>query len=429
MNRREMLAGMGVAAIAAPRQARSAAKQPAGKAFLWGTAGAAYQIEGGNVASDLWVLEHVTPSIFRTPSGDACDAYHRMEEDIALAAALGFNSHRFSIEWSRIEPERGQISQAGIAYYRRVLEACRRHGLAAVVTFSHFTVPRWVAASGGFNDPANVAAFAAYCRRIAEEMGELIRLGATFNEPNLSTVVRWGGQVEKYRPLLAAMQKAAGDATNSPAWSSPMIAGEAQFDGIVAAHRAAIEQIRAGGGRFPVGLTLAVTGDRAAGPDSGLERKNSELLDRWLAAPGDFIGVQTYTGAAVGPTTDLPPPPGTELTQMGYAFMPDAIETAVRLVASRTKMPIYVTENGVATEDDTRRIAYIEGAVAGVERCRKDGIDLRGYIHWSLLDNWEWMSGFGPKFGLVAVEKKTFRRIPKPSARFLGEIARRGGRR
>lgn len=423
MNRREVLGGLGTttALVAAPAAARTP------RDFLWGTAGSAYQTEGGNVASDLWVLEHVTPTIFQQPSADACDGYHRFAEDLALASRLGFNSHRLSLEWSRIEPERGQVSDVALAYYRRVLEACRDNHLAPAVTFVHFTVPRWVAASGGFNDPANVSAFAAHCRRVTETMGDLIHIGATFNEPNLSTVVRWGGMVEQYRPFLIAMQQAAATATNAPNWSSPMIAGEAQFDGIIAAHEAAIEAIRAGGGRFPVGLTLAVTADRPAGPDSAIEGKNAEMLDRWLAASGDFVGVQAYTGAAVGPTSDLPPVAGVELTQMGYAFMPEALEGALRLVASRTAKPLYVTENGVATEDDTRRVAYIRGAVAGVEACRRDGIDLRGYFHWSLLDNWEWMAGYRPKFGLVGVEPRTFRRIPKPSARFLGSIARRGG--
>ena len=437
MNRRDVIGAIGAAAIAAPASAASASATPSGAAaaraaadrtgFLWGTAGAAYQIEGGNVASDLWLVEHVRPTIFLTPSGDACDAWHRVEEDVALVASLGFNAHRFSIEWSRIEPERGQISDAGIAYYRRVLEACRRHGLAAAVTFNHFTVPRWVAASGGYADPANVAAFGAHCRHVTEAMGDLIHLAATFNEPNLSTIVRWGGLAERYRPVIEATQKAAAAASGSPAWASPMLAGEAQFDGVLAAHAAAIEGVRAGGGRFPVGLTLAVTADRDGGAGGGLARKQAEMLDRWLAAPGDFIGVQTYTGAAVGPDGDLPDAAGTELTQMGYAFMPDAIEKAVRLVAGRTRKPIYITENGIATEDDSRRIAYIRGALAGVARCRRDGIDLRGYFHWSLLDNWEWMAGYKPKFGLVAIEPKTFRRIPKPSARFLGDIARRGG--
>jgi beta-glucosidase len=258
-------------------------------------------------------------------------------------------------------------------------------------------------------------------------MGDLIHLGVTFNEPNLSTVVKWGGLLDKAGPLIAMMQKAAGAATGSPAWSSPMLAGSAQYDGIVAAHSAALDAIRAGGGRFPVGLSLAIPADHAAaGDDTGLRRKQAEMLDRWLAAPGDFIGVQTYTGSAVSASADVPPPPGTELTQMNYAFMPDAVEQAVRLVATRTTKPIYITENGVATEDDARRVAYIKGAITGVERCVRDGIDLRGYFHWSLLDNWEWMSGFRPKFGLVAVDHQTFARTPKPSARLLGAIARKG---
>lgn len=429
MDRRSVLVGGGVVGLLAMDAAATAApaKKP-GKGFLWGTSGAAYQIEGGNVASDLWVLEHVKPTIFLTPSGDACDVYHRYAEDLALAASLGFNAHRLSIEWSRIEPERGQYSAAALACYRGVLQSCRKHGLAPVVTFSHFSVPRWVAASGGFNDPANVNAFAAYCVHVSQAMGDLIHIAATFNEPNLATVVKWGGLSDKYRPVIQAMQKAAGEATGTPKWASPMVSGESQYDGILAAHAAALADIRTAGGRFPVGLTLAVTADRPADGDaSGMNRKNAEMVDRWLAAPGDFIGVQSYTGSLVGAERDVPPTPGEELTQMGYAFMPDAIEHAVRLVAKRTNKPIYITENGVATEDDTRRVAYIRGAVEGVKRCLADGIDLRGYIHWSLLDNWEWMSGYKPKFGLVAVDRVSFKRTPKPSARFLGEIARRNG--
>lgn len=241
-------------------------------------------------------------------------------------------------------------------------------------------------------------------------------------------MVRWGGLSERYRPFILASQKAASIAMNAPNWASPMLAGESQYDGIVAAHTKAIAAVRAAGGRFPMGFTLALPSDRAGpGGAADLARKQGEMLDRWLAAPGDFVGVQTYTGAEVAGGVDLPPGKGVELTQMGYAFTPDAIEGALRMVATRTPKPLYVTENGVATEDDTRRIAYIGGAIAGVERCLKDGLDIRGYIHWSLLDNWEWVAGYKPKFGLVAVEPRTFRRIPKPSATYLGDIARRGG--
>lgn len=432
MQRRDLLGlvpaiGM-LGSVAGAADARGRAPRRGRPDFLWGTAGAAYQVEGGNVASDIWVAEHVRPSVFVQPSGDACDVYHRYDEDIAMVARLGFNTQRFGIEWSRIEPERGQISDAGLAYYRRVLESCRRHGLKAVVTLSHFTVPRWVAASGGFADPANVEAFAGHCARVTRAMGDLIHLAATFNEPNLSTVVRWSGMSERFRPIIDAAQKAAGVAQNAPKWDSPMLAGDRQYDGIVAAHTKAIAAVRAAGGRFPMGFTLAIPSDRAGpGGEAALKRKQGEMLDRWLAAPGDFVGIQTYTGAEVAGDADLPPAKGVELTQMGYAFTPDAIDGALRMVAARTKKPLYVTENGVATEDDTRRIAYIRGAVAGVERCLRDGLDVRGYIHWSLLDNWEWVAGYRPKFGLVAVEPKTFRRIPKPSATFLGEIARRGG--
>lgn len=430
MDRRTVIGmiGAGAASAAFPTavSARKKGLTPAG--FLWGTAGAAYQVEGGNFASDLWVVEQLNTPLFAEPSGDACDVYHRYEEDLALVARLGFNCHRLGIEWSRIEPERGQISEAELAYYRRVLQACVRNGLKPVVTFSHFTVPRWVAASGGFKDPANIEAFAAHCARLTRAMGDLIHLAATFNEPNLSTVVRWTGLGDKIRPIIESVQKAAGASQNAPKWSSPMLGGETQFDGIIAAHTRAIDAIRQAGGRFPVGLTLALPADTAAGGDDGpLKRKQAEMMDRWIAAPGDFIGVQTYTSTPVGPDGDLPPAPGTELTQMGYPFTPDAVEGAVRMVAARTSKPIYITENGVATEDDSRRIAYIDGAIAGVQRLLADGIDLRGYIHWSLLDNWEWMHGYKPKFGLVAVDRKTFKRTPKPSASHLGAIARRGG--
>ena len=431
MDRRELL---GIAAAGAVGTVPSLASARGNRAFppgfLWGTSGAAYQIEGGNVGSDIWVLEHVKPGIFAAPSGDADDSYHRYAEDIALAAALGFNSHRLSIEWARVEPARGQVSRAALDYYRGVLETCRRHGLAPVVTFNHYSVPAWFAAAGGFAQPDAAKLFADYCRIVTAHTGHLIALAATFNEPNVATVVRWDGSLAKYKPIIAAVQKAAGAATGSPDWASPLLAGESQHAAVADAHAAAYAAVKqASAGRLPVGITLAVTADRAAGSDSGIERKNAEMLDRWLAGPGDFVGVQSYTGAAVGPDRDLPHDPGEELTQMGYPFRPDAIEGAIRLVASRTRRPIYVTENGVATEDDTRRVAYIKGAVAGVERCLRDGIDVRSYIHWSLLDNWEWMSGYRPKFGLVAVDRETFKRTPKPSAKFLGDIARAGGPR
>jgi len=397
--------------------------------FLWGTAGAAYQIEGGNYASDLWVMEHAKPTIFKDPSGDAADGYNRVWDDIALAAALGFNTHRLSIEWSRIEPEPGQISLAGIAYYRRVLEAVRKAGMTPFVTYNHFTTPRWFAAAGGFETRDNIDAFVRYCTLVTQRLGDLIGVASTFNEPNLGALISWAPAIRPLRPFIEMSKKAAAASIGASRWSPPVLGDfRIQQPIMIEAHERAYEAIRkASNDRYLVGVTLSLNDERApaSGP-SGVEAKQAQVMLPWLAAQGDFIGVQNYTWTEVGPDADLPPPKGVELSQMGYPAAPEALEAVIRTVARHTKKPIYVTENGIATEDDTRRVAFIDKAVAGVENCVRDGLDVRGYIHWSLLDNWEWFSGYGPKFGLISVDRTTFQRTPKPSARHLGAIARKG---
>ena len=143
-----------------------------------------------------------------------------------------------------------------------------------------------------------------------------------------------------------------------------------------------------------------------------------------MARKDDYIGVQTYTRSTVG-AKDLPPPAGAELTQMGYEFYPEALEHTIRYASKESGVPVIVTENGVATPDDKKRIEYIQRALQGVSRCLADGIDVRGYIHWSLMDNFEWIFGYMPKFGLIAVNRETQKRTPKPSATFLGDIAKK----
>lgn len=427
VNRRTLL-GSSLAVAGAASATDAVAGTASGSPFLWGSAGAAYQIEGGNVASDLWVMEHVQPTIFREASGDATDAYHRVFEDIALAASLGFNAHRFSIEWSRIEPEKGQVSLAGIAYYRRVLEAIRRHGMTPVITLHHFTSPRWFAAAGGFETRDGVEPFVRYAELVSRHLGDLFGVAATFNEPNLGGLLSWGSLSKQIRPIIQASRQAAARAVASDHFA-PLVLGDfrVQTPIIIEAHERAREVIRREtDGRIPVGLTVAVNEERPAAPDADIEAKLEDALLPWLRAQGDFIGVQNYTYSLVGRDADLPNPDGVELTQMNYPFAPEALEGAIRLVARHTDKPIYVTENGVATEDDTRRIAFIDKAVPGVFACMRDGIDVRGYIHWSLLDNWEWFAGYGPKFGLVAVDRTTFERAPKPSAAHLGRIVRAG---
>ncbi len=420
-------AGRDVSAAALPRAAGGFPK-----GFLWGAATAAHQVEGNNVNSDEWVLEHLKPTIFSEPSGDACDSYHRFKEDIDIVASLGLNAFRFSIEWARIEPEQGVYSRAELDHYRRVLEACHERGLTPMVTFWHFTSPRWFAGLGGWENPAAGDQFVRYCERAARHLGDLIGGAATFNEPNIPVLLRWVFARMPQNPFAqsAGVMAAAAKAIGSDRFSY-FITGnpEAQRDAMLPAHQRALEAIKAGPGKYPVGVTLAIADEQAVGTDSKRDEKRESLYGAWLdaAAKSDFVGVQTYTRARVGKDGDLPPDPGAELTQMGYEFYPEALEQTIRYAASRAKVPVYVTENGVATDDDTRRVEYIKRAVAGVQRCLADGIDVRGYIHWSLLDNFEWMFGYRPRFGLVSVNRETFERTIKPSAHVLGDIAKRNG--
>jgi beta-glucosidase len=195
---------------------------------------------------------------------------------------------------------------------------------------------------------------------------------------------------------------------------------------MIAAHRRGVAALRSGPGSYPVGVNVSVQDEQAVGPDSKRDRKRAEVYEPWFeaASAGSFLGIQTYTRCRVGKKGDLGPEPGVELTQMGYEYWPAALEACVRYAAARVRVPIYVTETGIATDNDERRIEYIRETAQGVLNCVRDGIDLRGYIHWSLLDNFEWIYGYRPKFGLIAVDRATQVRTVKPSAWFLGEIAR-----
>jgi beta-glucosidase len=203
--------------------------------------------------------------------------------------------------------------------------------------------------------------------------------------------------------------------------------GEKLQNHMIAAHQRAVDVLKAGPGSYQVGVNIALQDEQAVGPNSRRDRKCAEVYDSWLSAASrsDFLGIQTYTRCRVGKKGDLGPEPGVELTQMGYEYWPDALEACLRYAAARVVVPIYITESGIATDDDDRRIDYIRESLEGVLRCLADGVDVRGYIHWSLLDNFEWIYGYRPKFGLIAVNRETQERTVKPSARFLGEIARK----
>ena len=399
--------------------------------FLWGTAISAYQSEGNNTNSDAWVRENVKPTLFKERSGDACDSYHRYAEDIAIAAKLGFNCYRLGIEWARIEPSEGAFSNAELDHYAQVLQACRAHGLKPVVTFNHFTTPIWFAARGGFEEADSPDLFARYCGKAAEHLGGLMHLATTFNEANIQLLVQLLSPPGGPSPAAKAMMAAAAAATGSPRFSSLAFADPAVTTPLLLeAHRKAFVAIKAAQPQLPVGVTLTTQDIQTTGPQALADKYRDRLYGDWVQVArshADFIGVQTYTRFMVGENGLLPPPQGAEMTDAGYEFYPQALGNTIRWAHATIGKPIYVTESGIATDDDTRRIAYIDQALASLKDCLKDGIPVHSYLYWSLLDNFEWTSGFAKHFGLVSVDLKSFARTLKPSARHLGAIARANG--
>ncbi len=398
------------------------------KDFLWGTAISAYQSEGNNTNADAWLQENIKPTLFKERSGDACDSYHRYAEDIAIAADLGFNCYRMGIEWARIEPSEGNFSNAELAHYADVLETCRKHGLKPVVTFNHFTTPLWFAARGGFEVPDSPDYFAKFCRKSAEHLGGLMHMATTFNEANIQLLVQMMPGFAKAIPLAKAALAAAAAATGSSKFSTVAYADPAISTPLMQeAHRKGYAAIKAACPSLSVGITLTTQDIQSVGDASLVAQYQDKLYGDWVNVArthADFLGVQTYSRFLVDANGLTAPPKGSEMTDAGYEFYPQALAATIRWAHTAIGKPIYVTESGVATDDDTRRIAFIDQALAGVRDCIAEGIPVHSYMYWSLLDNFEWGSGYSKHFGLVAVDLQTFKRTLKPSAKHLGDIAR-----
>lgn len=401
------------------------------KKFLWGTATAAHQVEGNNVNSDVWLIEHVPDTPYVESSGDACDHYHRYRPDIALLAELGFNSYRFSIEWARIEPEEGEFSFAVLEHYRDMLLACHEHNLTPIVTFHHFSSPRWLLSLGGWDSDETPDRFARYCEVATKHLGDLIGVGCTINEANIAPLILRFGIMPDAEGLWQSdwWQATARAVDIPPEKLSPFqyAVTEKSVEIILKSHRRAVESIRAAGAKFPVGITLALQDIQPVGGGEAFAAQMSrEINDVYLEnlEGDDFVGVQSYSRSLCNAERFVRPAEGAELTQMGYEFWPEALEACIRHASVVSGLPVYITENGIGTADDTRRIEYVRRALNGVIRCLNDGLDVRGYIYWSAFDNFEWGLGYRPTFGLIAVDRTTQVRTVKSSARWLGAIAR-----
>lgn len=376
--------------------------------FVWGTATAAHQIEGGCWNNDWWRWEHTPGSGCVEPSGDACDSWNRWRDDIEILAELGVGTYRFSIEWSRIEPEEGEYGRAALDHYLRIGEALLERGIEPTITFHHFTTPRWLADQGGWVEPRTADRFAAFCERAAAHLAPVMRRACTINEPNIVATMGY---------LLGVFPPGERDR------DLRRRANEVFVD----AHRKAVDAIRTAAPGVPVGLTLSMDDYQAVdGGEAKRDQIRRSMEDVFLEATGgdDFVGVQTYSRSRIGPDGRLDNEPGVPVLPMGYEYWPQALEATIRRAWEVTggNVPILVTENGIGTDDDAQRVAYLRRALEGVLDCLDDGIDVRGYLCWSLLDNFEWAFGYGPRFGLVEVDRTTFARTPKPSARWFSQV-------
>ena len=423
------------------------------KGFFIGAATAAHQVEGNNIHSDYWAQELLPHTSFTEPSGLTCDHYNRYEEDIRLLAEAGLNAYRFSIEWARIEPEEGQFDEREIEHYRAVIACCKQNGVEPIVTLMHFTSPVWLIRQGGWEAESTVEYFRRYAAYVTEKLGAELRYICTINEANMGLqlaaiakrfqlmaqqaaakaksaegTVQVGMNFEKMMENMkfAAMENAQIFGTPQP--QIFVSSRTAEGDKLVfRAHQAAKEAIKALYPDMQVGITLSMHDLQALpGGEKFAEDAWDEEFRHYLPyiQDDDFLGVQNYTRTQYGPQGQLPCPEGAELTQMDYEFYPEALEHVIRRVHEDFKGNLIVTENGVAVSDDSRRVEFIRRALQGVENCLNDGIPVKGYCHWSLMDNFEWQKGYSMTFGLIAVDRETQKRTPKPSLSFLGCFAR-----
>lgn len=390
--------------------------------FLWGAATAPHQIEGNNLNSDFWAGESRSGMEL---SLDALDSYHRYAEEMKLLADAGLNAYRFGVEWARIEPRKGHFSRAELAHYRRMIDTAIQFGLEPVITLHHFTSPIWFAEQGGWLSDDAIERFSDYVSAVSTIL-DGVKWVVTINEPNMLAVKA---------TIMCSMQSG-----ETESWQSPTIDGDAQpvlpspdpeiGERLIAAHHAARDILHATT-QAAVGWSIASQALFAApGGEAKLIEVRYQREDLYLegARGDDFVGIQAYSTQAVDANGVVPHESYPDNTLVGTPYRPEAIGAAVRHAWVVTEgVPVVVTENGIATSDDARRIAYTSEALTHLFAAQSDGIDVRGYLHWSALDNYEW-GHWGPTFGLISVDRETFVRTPKPSLAWLGGVAQRNTR-
>jgi beta-glucosidase len=374
---------------------------------MWGAATAAHQIEGNNLHNDWWRAEEAGRMPHR--SLEACDSWNSWADDLKLLQEMGLNAYRLSVEWARIEPERGSFDQTALDTYRRMLEALRAAGIEPLVTLHHFTSPTWLEA--GWADPDVALRFARYADRVGRTIGDLVRWWVTINEPSILALKGYiEGSWPPHRPWdLRGYVRLMRNAARAHVVARQAL--KAQRPDSLASLAFAIWPMQAARWWSPIDQLLARLGDWLW---------QARTLHRTLPAL-DWIGVNYYTRNRVGwpwPRLDSPTANAARRTDFGWEIYPEGLYHVLRRVGRYGK-PVVITENGIADAADALRAGYIVAHLRQAYRAITDGVDLRGYMYWSLLDNFEWAEGYTQRFGLATRE-----RVLRPSAAVYGAIAR-----
>ena len=392
--------------------------------FYWGAATASYQVEGGIENCD-WAKAAREGRV--PPCGRACDHYNRYEADFDLAKELGHNAHRFSIEWARIEPEEGQWNFEEVEHYRKVIKALKERGLKPYTTRWHFTLPQWFADKGGFENPNAPEFFARYAQFIAKELGGELEGLTTMNEPIVVAGLGWlKGNWPPFKMFsLVGLKEYTNSGDRNVARPQKSLFAYFTYRKVVhnlaRAHNLAYESIKAVQPHLEVSLVKHVVAfDANANP---INKTRAWIEDQFLNHTFlrkvhkrcDSFGLNFYHYVKFGNR------PHFDKSDMGWEMAPAGIYNALQ-VLWKYKKPIFVSECGVADHDDSHRAWYIEEQIKGVERALKEGIDVRGHMYWSLMDNYEWALGFEKKFGLIEIDYDTLERKIGPSARVYKEL-------
>lgn len=395
--------------------------------FLWGVATAAHQVEGNNTGSDWWRWEQVLGRVQDgSTSGIADDHWHRYEEDFDLCEKMDNNAHRLSIEWARVEPEQGKWDDEAFAHYRAVLESLKRRKMKVMLTLWHFTLPAWFADKGGWENPQAVAWYIRYVREVATRLGVLVDIWNTMNEPNvfISQGYLSGGWPPGVKNVFRSQ------------WVALKLCK---------AHREAYkllhEMLDRTGFRTQVGMAQNVLSIEAYDQHSIIDWIGVQVIDWWwnhlmytfTGRTHDFIGLNYYFHFRLKKFNWPPTSFFVEVrrerrdtSDVGWELNPAGVFRVLKDF-ERYKLPIYITENGLPSENDDRRKRLIVATLKEVYHAINSGVDVRGYFFWTLVDCFEWEKGFAAKFGLCALEPGTLRRIPRGSYSVYAEICKENG--